>query len=154
VLIVAVVIGLALLSKSSGVIASPEAGGAKPAGSTTTTGSTQSTVVPVTEPGSQTTRPPKDVQVIVLNASGQKGVASKNDALVKAAGFTTIAFTNAPAAERTTIYFAEGYEGDAQAVKQALKLTAAPVEAAPAAPVVPAAALAKVVVLIGTDYKG
>ncbi len=156
VLAAAVLIGLALLSKSSGVVASPEAGGAKPERSTTSTASTatQSTLAPTNPSGAQTTHPAKDVKVIVINASGQKGVAGSNDALLKTAGFSTLPVENAIAQERSTVHFAPGYQADAEAVKQAVKLTSAPVEAAPAEPIVPAAALANVVVVIGTDYKG
>ncbi len=159
VLLAAVVIGIALLSKSTGVVASPEAGGANPQGSTTTTATTATTgspntLAPTNPPGGQTTHPAKDVSVLVLNASGQRGVAGTNDALVKVAGFTTLPVQNARSAERTTIYFAPGYQADAEAVKRAVKVPAAPVVAAPAEPLVPAAALAKVVVLLGTDYKG
>jgi len=162
VLVFAVVVGLALLSRStsSGFIGSAEAGGSKPNPSTTSTSTVpQKPIVEpntgVTEPATQPTRPAAEVKTIVVNATGgQAGVGSTNDALVKAAGFTTLPVSNATAAPATTIYFAEGYEGDANAVQQAVKLTAAPVSPAPAEPVVAAAAEANVIVVLGQDYQG
>lgn len=163
VLIAAVIIGVALLSRGtsgSGLIGSPEAGRSKPSVSTTAS-STVPQAPLVTSTGSGTTTPPNsthplgEVKVIVVNATGgQAGVGTKNDGLIKAAGYTTLPVSNAPAAPVTTVYFAEGFEGDANAVKLAAKLGAAPVAPKPTDPVVPTAGDANVVVVLGQDYKG
>ncbi|MEJ7582886.1 MAG: hypothetical protein WKF43_02135 [Acidimicrobiales bacterium] len=130
VLAAAVVIGLALLSRasSSGLIGSAEAGGSKPTPSTST--STTVPQEPVVDPNTQGTDPvpptthvAAEVKVIVINATGgQAGVGTENDAKVKAGGFASLPVSNAAAAPVTTVYFADGYEGDANAVKLAVNL--------------------------------
>jgi hypothetical protein len=163
VLVAAVVIGVALLSRGtsgSGLIGSPEAGRSKPSVSTTASSTVpQPPLVTPTPSGTTTppgsTHPIGEVKVIVVNATGgQAGVGSKNDEVVKAAGYATLPVSNAPASPVTTVYFAEGFEADANAVKLAVKLEAAPVTLKPTEPVVPAAGEANVVVVLGQDYKG
>ncbi|MBI2708956.1 MAG: LytR C-terminal domain-containing protein [Actinobacteria bacterium] len=156
VLVVAVVIGVALLAKAGKVGDTVEAGSSR---STSTTSTTAATLPPTTAPpasggtGTQTTRPAGQVKVIVVNASGQSGVAGTNTQKASSAGFGTLPATNAPAAAKTTVYFASGYAGDAAAVAKALGLTSAPTAAAPAQPIVPQAAQANVIVVLGADYK-
>ncbi len=161
VLVVAVLIGVGLLSKSDAIVGSAEASNGKPSGTTTTTaaGGTTSlppgTAAPVDTGDSSVVgaRPPAEVQVIVINAAGGiAGVGQANSDLLTAAGFNVFDIKNAAAAPTTTIYFAEGYQADAEAVKAALTTTAAVVAPNPAAPIIPEAADANVSVVIGQDY--
>jgi len=167
VLVAAVALGLALLSRSSSgaLIGPPGAGEAKPAVTTT---APPITLVPpnagVTQPPPPsttastlppTTHPADQVTVVVLNAAGGKvGVGGANADLIRAAGYNQVGVSNANATPVTTIYFADGYQGDAEAVKKAVNLAAAPLAAAPADPVVGAAAGANVIVVLGQDYEG
>jgi hypothetical protein len=156
VLVVAVALGAVLLSQTERVIGSPEEGSAAPDTSSTTTTAevtdlTASSVDPTA--GGQAPKPPAEVSVIVLNGSGQTGVATSNANAAAAAGFSSLEAQNALPTETTTVYYAPGFEADAAAVKLALRLTEAPVQPAPAEPVVPEAAEADVVVLLGTDYE-
>lgn len=155
VLVVAVALGAVLLSQSERVIGSPEEGSGAPdtSSTTTTTQVTDLTASSVTTAGGQAPKPPAEVSVIVLNGSGQSGVATSNANAAAAAGFTSLEAQNALPAEATTVYYAPGFEPDAAAVKLALRLTDAPVQPAPAEPVVPEAAEADVVVLLGTNYE-
>lgn len=156
VLVVAVALGAVLLSQSERVIGSPEEGSAapdtRPTRTTEVTGLTATSVTTGPTNG-QAPRPPAEVNVIVLNGSGQSGVATSNANAAASAGFTSLEAQNALPSETTTVYYAPGFEADAAAVKLALRLAAAPVQPAPAEPIVPEAAEADVVVLLGTDYE-
>lgn len=157
VLVVAVALGAVLLSQSERVIGSPEEGSAapdtRPTSTTEVTDLTASSVTTGPTSGGQAIRPPAEVNVIVLNGSGQTGVATSNANAAASAGFTSLEAQNALPSETTTVYYAPGFEADAAAVKLALRLSEAPVQPAPAEPIVPEAAEADVVVLLGTDYE-
>ncbi len=159
VLVVAVALGAVLLSQSERVIGSPEEGSAAPDTSPSTTTTTTTRITDLTASSvttgaaGQAPRPPGEVSVIVLNGSGQTGVATSNANAVASAGFNSLEAQNALPTETTTVYYAPGFEGDAAAVKLALRLADAPVQPVPAEPVVPEAAEADVVVLLGTDYE-
>ena len=161
VLFVAVVIGIGLLSKANGLVGSTDSSTDKPKTTTTTTTASstpQSTEVPVntgnnTVPAGAHT--PADVKVAVVNStSGVPKVGSKNGGLLTTAGFNVVAIKNGPAADATTVYFKAGFQADAEAVKNAVKVPTALVAAAPATPIVPEAKDADVTVVFGKDYKG
>jgi hypothetical protein len=157
VVVVAVALGAVLLSQSERVIGSPEEGSAAPETSTTTTTRvtdlTASSVTTGPTVGGQAANAPGEVSVIVLNGSGQSGVATSNANAVAAAGFSSLEAKNALPTDTTTVYYAPGFEADAAAVKLVLRLATAPVQPAPAEPIVPEAAEADVVVVLGTDYE-
>jgi hypothetical protein len=153
----AVVLGLFLLralddsSSSDGTIAAGP-GTTAPAGSDDTTDTTA-------EEGDETTttvpvRPPAEVVVRVANASGVEGVAGQRTEQLAGAGYQTVGPTNAPEQlEATQVLFAEGFEGEARALAEALGAPAEGVAALPAPPPVDPAG-AHMVVLVGTDIAG
>lgn len=161
VLFVAVVVGIALLSRADSLVGSTKASNARPKSTTTRVISTttpQSTKVPVnTGPVSApaATHTPADVKVVVVNAAGGKaGVGKKNSALLTAAGFNVTAVKNGTTAAATTVFFAAGFQSDAAAVKTAIKVPTAKIAAAPATPILPETKAADVYVVFGQDYKG
>lgn len=162
VLFVAVVVGIALLSRADQIVGSAEASGSRPAATTTTSApaSTSTPLSSVVTPNTGNTTPveahvPADVRVLVVNASGGKaGVASKNGGLLTAAGYNVVDQKNGNAVDATTVYFVPGFQADAEAVKAAVKIPDAVVAPAPKAPLVPGAAAADVTVVFGRDYKG
>jgi hypothetical protein len=165
VLVVVTVVGVALLAKAGNVAGSPQEGSAAPHRSDTTTttaapsdtsgaGTAPQGAGPTTTTVPATPHLPANVKVIVVNAAKQAGVGNSNNAKVGGAGFPTLEVTNAPAQPITTIFYRPGYQADAAAVKQALGFDAAPVQPAPAQPIVPQAAEANVIVLLGRDYRG
>jgi LytR cell envelope-related transcriptional attenuator len=165
VLVVVTVVGIALLAKAGNVAGSPQEGSAAPhrSGTTTTTaapptgagaGSAPQGTGPTTSTVPATPHLPANVKVIVVNAAKQAGVGNSNNKKVGAAGFPTLEVTNAPAQPTTTIYYAPGYQADADAVKQALGFDDAPVQPAPVQPIVPQASEANVIVVLGRNYQG
>lgn len=86
-------------------------------GDTTTSTSTTSTTTTTTPGGS---RPPEEVQVTVLNGTTRAGVAASNTETLAAAGYETGEAGNTAPRPDTVVYYAEGFEADAQAVQEAL----------------------------------
>ncbi|CAN5522666.1 MAG: LytR C-terminal domain-containing protein [Iamia sp.] len=168
VLVVAIVIGLALLARSGGD--GPDASAATTEVATSSTeveGSTSSTdTVPgpinsssTTAPSSvpADTRPPDTVTVIVLNgtAANVEGIAGDNDAKVAAAGYQTLDATGADIDLTTTTVYADAeFQTDAEAIKGVLGIPNAVVEEKPAESPGPNSELADVVVVIGDDAAG
>ncbi|MBW3615491.1 MAG: LytR C-terminal domain-containing protein [Actinobacteria bacterium] len=93
---------------------------------------------------------PKEVKVIVVNASGVKGAAGKASDLLKPPGYNVLAPTNAKRGE-TVVYFAPGYEADAAAVAAALGLPPATLKPLPTPPPIPDSKDAQIIVVIGAD---
>lgn len=171
VLVVAIVIGLALLARSGG-------GGSDEAATTTTVGATVSSTAvdgsttttadsvpgPInsssttsTTEGPADTRPPEEVTVIILNGTTANvdGIAGDNDEKVKAGGFTTLTATGASIdVPTTTIYADPEFAADAEAVKAVLGLPDAVIEPKPAESPGAGADQADVVVVIGDDAAG
>ncbi|HXH55939.1 LytR C-terminal domain-containing protein [Iamia sp.] len=171
VLVVAIVIGLALLWRSGD-------GGSTEASDTTTAATsteldgsqpadpTQSTLAPIdtggppptesSEPaGPDDTRAPEAVTAIVLNGSEVIGAAADNDGQLKAAGYTTIAAANANAdLPVTTIYAGPEFQADAEAVRGVLGLPDAVIADKPEEPLGDGAEMADIVVVLGGDIGG
>jgi hypothetical protein len=163
VLIVAIVIGLALLARSGG-----GGGDDEDAGSNETT--TESTASTSTAPGDSTTVPiqgssttaaptgstqdPATVTVAVLNATPVGGWAGENAGILASAGYMT-ADGNFGGEDQdvTTIYAAPEAQADAQAVAALLDLADAPVTQKPTEPLGDEGqdADAQVVVVLGAD---
>jgi len=125
VLAVAVVLGFLLLGGSDELNVSTTSQSGTEGTTTTSTlvvnpGQAPTTTLP---PTGQAARPPAEVKVVVLNGSGgvAKGVAGTSTATLKGLGFQTADPANAVPVDKTVVYFAEGFEPDAQAVKTALK---------------------------------
>lgn len=151
---VAVVIGVVLLGKGfdSGFLpatsdtpseqANDDGDGGGSDTSSTTTTSTPST-----------THVPAQVRVIVLNGGGPSGSAGGASTALAAAGFTTLEETNTDNVGATVVYFVPGFDADAAAVAQALRISAAP-QPMPSAPITnsPGAGQVDVVVVLGPDF--
>ena len=95
---------------------------------------------------------PSEVSVIVLNGSGQTGVAASTSATIGESGFTMLTPGNAPAnVETTAVYYADGYEADAIAVAQVLGKGTDAVKPVTEASLGGAEGDADVVVVLGAD---
>lgn len=123
---VAIVVGALLLwSWGDDGTSKVETGGADTS-TTVDTSDLGTTTTAAEDSGTTTTAPatentPSEVSVIVLNGSGQTGAAGTNSSTVGEAGFTMLTPGNAPAnIDSTTVYYADGFEGDAIIVAQLL----------------------------------
>lgn len=172
----AVVIGLVLMAfalddKGTEV----QAGG--DTGTTTTTESTDNGVTDSTDPvqdGSTTVAPstipvdpgdgtparqPSEVNVLVANGTGGKGIAGALSDKLIAVGYIAKA-SNAPSTADSVIYYREGYDGDARAVAELLGATPEVILPATDPIAVSSSAVsdgrleeANVVVIVGNDGK-
>ncbi len=155
VLVVAVIVGLLLLLKAGGggttSASSDDKGGVTttaPLGSTTTTPDATTT----TTEASSGDHEPSEVQVLVLNGSGFAGVAGTNSTTIGNKGFKMLTAANANAQiANTVVYYADGYQADAEAVASALGKSSDIVEAMPDTAPGPGADQANVVVVLGKD---
>lgn len=160
VIVIAVVIGVALLAKlgSGGGGGSPSAqksGGATTTSTTTiTTQTTPDTSATTLAGSSPTTRPTAQVKVVVLNGSGGKvGIAAKATTALKGKGYSTLPAGSATAIATTTVYYAPNYQADAVAVAAALGHDATAAQPLPSSgvPGGSGTAGANVVVVLGKD---
>lgn len=169
VLVVAIVIGLALLARSGGdgseeASATTESASSTTEfdGSTSTSGevgpiASESTTTTTVPEGPGDTRPPAEVTVIILNGTSAnvEGIAADNEAKVVAAGYETLSATGAFVdLSTTTIYADAEFQADAEAVKGVLGIPDAVIEEKPAEAPGPNGDLADVVVVIGDDAAG
>ena len=99
-------------------------------------------------------RPPAEVKVLVVNASGVQGAAAARQKILSTAGYTSVGTGTAPRpATATAVLHIEGYESEAQAVASALTLSPTVVGPVPNPPPVPMGDAA-VLVVLGADSKG
>jgi hypothetical protein len=126
-------------------VASGEGGDSDAAGQGTadTTTTAPTTTVPA--------RAPRDVKVIVANASDVKGAAGNAKKALDPIGFNVLAPANAVATPTSSVFFAAGYERDAAAVASALALPGETVKALPA-PAPFDIKGANVAVVLGADH--
>lgn len=87
---------------------------------------------PLSAPSSTTTttagpRPASEVRVLVLNASGRKGMAGEMSERLAAAGYKTLEPGNAPVQPETTVGCRPGLDREAAALGSATGLKAEPV---------------------------
>jgi hypothetical protein len=165
VLVVAIVIGLALLARGGGG-GDDDASDTTEAGSTTTStefDGSQDTLAPIdsvsTTEGEvpSDTRAPEEVTVIVLNGLNTRvdGIAGQNDEKLKTAGYVTLNPGNATTkTATTTVYATPEFQADAEAVRGILGLPDATIEEKPAEPLGPGAERADIVVVLGDDAAG
>lgn len=149
---VAVVIGIVLLNAADD---SP-AGRVSTGGQTTPITSAVSEATTTTAPATTTTtlaaRAPKDVKVVSANGTDVKGAARKATDALRAAGFNVLAPVDAgKSVTATTVYFAAGFEREAQAVASLLGLGADVVKVLPTPPPIPDPRGANVVVVVGPE---
>ena len=165
VLIVAIVIGLALLARSGG------GGGDDEAADTTTTASTVSTEAGAADTSDDTTVPvggsastasstpngtlaPADTLVVVLNATEQVGWADENASTLVNAGYQTDIGNPAAGNTDTSVIYAEPEaQANAEAIAGLLDLPDATISPKPAEPLgtLGQDADAAVVVVLGAD---
>ena len=152
-IIVAVVLGLILLNATDTnepFTAAPNDDGGS-GGVTTTTvdedGSTTTTAKPAA-------RPPGEVSVIVANATSTSGVAKRFSDQLAAAGYQTVAPTDARTKPLPSgVFYIPGYENEAKALALTLD-PAPPVQAMPAEPPVADLANAHVLLVVGAELIG
>ncbi len=97
-------------------------------------GTPVSTTAPVAVTTTLPARAPKDVKVIVANASPTKGAAGTASDKLKPLGFNVLAPSNAVATNDSTVFFVPGFDRDAAAIAAALGLaptTVKPIGATP-----------------------
>ena len=97
--------------------------GGEAASSTTLPAGTSTTLPPL--------RAPAEVKVLVVNGTRTKGAATKVTDVLKPAGYNTLAPTDAPAAEASSVFFEQGYEKEAAAVAALLQLPTSAVKPIP-----------------------
>lgn len=109
---------------------------------------TAATVAPTTTPPA---RAPKDVKVVVANASDVNGAAGNAKKALDPVGFNVLAPTNAAKVAESAVFFTAGFQADAIAVANALGLPTTTVKAIPAPPPFDTKG-ANVAVVIGADH--
>ncbi len=157
VLVVAVVIG-GLLLWSWGDDGSTTVDAGKESTETTVDVSNLGTTTTAADAGTTSTtaatsgKSPSEVSVVVLNGSGQTGVAASTSATIGEAGYTMLTPANAPAnVETTSVYYADGFEDSAIAVAQVLGKGTDSVKPVTEASLGGAEGDADVVVVLGAD---
>ncbi|MHB1139567.1 MAG: LytR C-terminal domain-containing protein [Microthrixaceae bacterium] len=153
--VAAVLIGAILLIKGPGIGFETDSSDVEIGSGGDEAASTETTVTSSTVPG--TSVPSSALQVVVLNGAGINGYAAAAASFLNVAGYPNVAAETAGAqVQTTTVYFAPGFEGDAQAIATALSVgTVSPLPAeqlGKAAEDVPATA--NVVVVVGPDVQG
>lgn len=95
----------------------------QPEGSSTSTSTTTSVAPTTTTP----VRPPAEVRVVLANAAGRPGLASRNEPPLTARGYTQIETTDASRrVDTSSVYFAAGFDQEAAAVAATLDISAPP----------------------------
>jgi len=154
--VVAVIVGAILLIKGGGVGPQTDANDVEIGSGGAGSESTETTVTPSTTPG--TSVPSSALQVVVLNGAGINGYAATAASFLNVAGYPNVAAeTAATQVETTTVYFAPGFEGDAQAIATTLSVgTVQPLPADTQLGKTPEAVppTANVVVVLGPDVEG
>jgi hypothetical protein len=109
ILVAVVVVGVILLRDGF-----PESSGA-PIGTASPTPSASST--PSVTP-SASARPPSEVRVQVLNGTSVLGLAADVTVMLRGEGYKTAGQGNAPTTNKTTVYYQEGFQAEAEALAQ------------------------------------
>jgi hypothetical protein len=141
-LAVALLIGIALLNATdadppgSTVSAGGQdsAGGSDGGGDDDGSGSPTTTAPAATTSPTVAARAPKDVKVIVANASSTKGAAGTASDRLKPLGYNVLAPANATAVNDSSVYFVAGFDREAAVIAAALQLPPTSVKAVPTPP--------------------
>jgi hypothetical protein len=142
IVVIAVVVGLILLTKGYGSGQSEVSPAGQSSSNTTVVVSTTTTLV---------ANAPASVKVKVVNTTTIPGLATNTRQRLQTAGYTQVAVGDTPnPQEKTTFYFVAGSEGDAQAVATVLGLAPEQVLAMPNPPPAELAG-ATVLVMAGAD---
>lgn len=127
-------------------------GGGDAAGEDDGGGGGEAAAAPTSVPTTTTVpaRAPKDVKVIIANASDVSGAAGNVKKVLDPAGYNVLAPSNATKVAESSVFHTAGFEADARAVATALGLPATVVKALPAPPPFDTKG-ANVAVVIGAD---
>jgi len=148
-LVVALVLGIFILAKTQHGGAAPTSVSSKPKTTTTTPTKGATTSTP---PSTRAPRQPAAIKVLAANGSGVAGLGGRTGDRLTAAGYNSLAPTNATADVPTTaVEFTPGFDLESLFVAQALGLPATSVK--PLAPDIPVEDTkgADIVVLVGPD---
>lgn len=122
---------------------------------TSTTGNVPTIAPTPTTVAPSATKAPADVSVAIFNATGGAVTSAAGDAKAKLTplGYNQISIADAPEATKaSTVYYADGYQANAQAIAGALGIDPSAVKSSAGAPSNPGVGQgASVVVVIGTD---
>lgn len=149
----AVALGVGVLSSlgKSGAASGP-APAAAVVGSSTTTAPPAGRASTTTTTQALATHSPSSVKVLVANGTSVSGVAGKLKTKLAAGGFNLLAPTNTTSPARASaVYYAEGYQGDAQAVASTAGLGASALQPMTTQLPVSNPSGAEVIVVIGPD---
>ena len=142
IVVIAVVVGLILLTKGYGSGQSEVSPGGQSSSNTTVVVSTTTTLA---------VNAPASVKVKVVNTTTIPGLATNTRQRLQTAGYTQVTVGDTPnPQEKTTVYYVAGSEGDGQAVATALGLAPEQVLAMPNPPPAELAG-ATVLVMAGAD---
>jgi hypothetical protein len=149
-LAIAMVIGIVLLNATDAAPpgAQVTTKGTTPAKSSGGSSGTTTTVAPTT---TLPTHAPRDVKVIVANASSVPKVGATVSDALKPPGYNVLAPANAAAVKDSAVYFVPGYDRDAAAIAAALQFPATAVKPVPNPPPLADSKGANVVVIVGAD---
>lgn len=113
---------------------------------------TTTTVAPEVTTTTVPLKEPKDVKVLVANGTTVKGLGGRiTDRLRTAGGYNTLAPTNAPAAQASTVFYVSGFQREAAALAESLGLPPTAVKPMPTPPPLPDLRGANVLVVVGPD---
>jgi hypothetical protein len=144
----AVALGIGILA-SIGKTVTPGSPAAAVVGPTTTTTAPQATT---TTTRALPTHTASSVKVLVVNGTSVSGVAGKLKTRLASGGWDLLAPTNTTSpAQASAVYYAAGYQGDAQAVAAAAGLGAGALQAMTAQLPVADSSGAQVIVVVGPD---
>ncbi|MDP9389421.1 MAG: LytR C-terminal domain-containing protein [Actinomycetota bacterium] len=134
------------------------AGDEAPADRVTAGDPTEETLPPVTDVVEPPTvaptapaRPPREVRVLSVNGTDVSGVARRITDQLRQAGYNVLAPADVEAVNASAVYYAAGFEREAQAVGEALGLPVTVVQALPTPPPLPNVRGANVLVVVGPD---
>lgn len=150
-LAVAVIIGIVLLNQVDDPVQQPVSTDRSGGGDTA---ETSTTAVPVPVPTTAPPRPPGEVKVLSANGTKVNGAAGKVRDALKALGYNVLSpiETKTPV-QASVVYFAQGFDREAQSVAQALKLQPTALQPLPAPNALPVSDLrgANVVAVVGPE---
>lgn len=148
-LAVAVVIGIVLLNVADDEPSRQVSAGGDASTSTTVPETTTSSAATTTTVAA---RAPKDVKVLSANGTDVKGAARRATDVLRGAGFNVLAPVDlGKSITESAVYFAPGFEREAEAVATSLGLGAAVIRPMPSPPPLPDIRGANVVVAVGPE---
>lgn len=147
--VVAVIIGVALLRDDSSTSAQVSVGAESPV--TTLEGEGEGDDSPTTVPTTVPVRAPSEVKVLVANGSDVNGAAGVQTNALKALGYVTGNPGNAARVPATVVYFTAGYEAEAAELATAIGAPDTAVQPMPTPAPVDDLALSNILVVIGPD---